>query len=78
MVTLKLNIFRQLTEDAKTDSFVNSQEEVHDILFFKVSFIRLAEGSHKASCFCFLDSNIWHLGAGVIDFVWDGHSLWHI
>ena len=64
MVTLKLNIFRQLTEDAKIGSSVNSQEVVHDILLFKVAFIHLVEDSHKASCFSFLDSNICHLGAG--------------
>lgn len=53
-----LNIFCQLTEDAKIDSSVNSQAEIHGVLFFKVSFIHLTEDLLKTSCFAFLGSSI--------------------
>lgn len=81
MVTLKLNIFCQLREDAKIDSSVNSQEEIHGILFFKVSFIHLSEDAQKASWFFLLGSNVCCLCAGS-HWLWGGHShlgriSWH-
>lgn len=73
MVALQLNILSQLREEAKIDSSVNTQEEIHDILFFKVLFVHLSEDMQKASCFCLLGSNLFFLSAGS-HWLWDGHS----